>query len=410
MAYIAILILTLVTGVFIYRKLDYPDNRFLVLIFAGAMFVRSTVSVVFTDITYINNFGGLGFLSGDDLLYSMKGLSIMHKLADGTFVYTLQEFGVNLYTCILAVFYRIFGFNLVASKFINCYLGALLPVAAYFVSKKLTGQNVSAKILAVICAFYPSFIYWSSHNLKDPLIMLAVWLGIYLVLKTISRELKVLDIVIFGLYAFIILNLQIMYVYQISLIGLYFVLSYASKPIKICALIAIAAFVVYVAVEQDLYAKFMIFSEEHQLKIALGDDSGYYLYSKNFMNNIIDGKPDPVGFMTVYVKGMTYFLFIPFFWKLNSIMQFAVMPQILVWYILLVFAVPGFIKMLKSKPGANGAVFLFLIIGISFWAFMEGNAGTAFRHRDHFASVIFLYSAIGIQNFFISANKDERLK
>lgn len=392
-AYLFFALLTLATAVYIYKKIPSPDNKFLVYLFVGSMLIRCYLAVLFTNIAFMND--RWGYVSGDDRLYSITAMDILKDISSGTYKYRVLSFGMNLYTYILSCFYGIFGFKLAASKFINCYIGSLLTFVIYVITTMLADRR-AARIAAAICALYPSYIFWATHNIKEPLIIFTVCIGAYLLLKTASRQLLIKDAVIFLVYVFMVANLQLLYIYQVILVLLLLFFVYCSKPLKAVMIVLIAAFLAAILMKDAVVVKFILFAEKHQWEMAVSDKAGYYLYPQYFMKQVLSGHYDVFQLLIIYLKGLAYFMLSPFPWRIGSLFQAYALPQIVVWYSLLVFSLFGFVRFFNKKPGLSLAMLMFIFIGLSLWAFTEGNIGAAFRHRDHFAALIFMYAGIGI--------------
>lgn len=394
--YLFFAILAILTSVYIYKKIPSPDNKFMVYLFIGSLVLRFYLAALFTGIGYIHH--KTLFLSGDDLLYSDAATDILNNIVNGTYSYQILYFGMNLYTHILALFYGIFGFKFIASKFINGYLGALIPVAAYFTSRRFPISRGAAKTVAVISALYPSFVFWSTHNLKEPLIILSILLGLNILLKTLSRELTVSDIGLLLLFSFLILNLQVLYLYQIGVIAAAVLFCYSTRPFKIAWSVIIAILLIVIARKGNCFAEIWYLAEMHARNMAVADTAGYYIYPANFMADIKSGHYSFFTFIPIYLKGMAYFLFSPFPWEIKSLHQALILPQLLAWYVLLVLSAIGYIKSFYKNALRDIMVFAFAFIGITLWVFNEGNVGAAFRHRDHFAVIIFIYAAWAIKD------------
>ena len=394
--YAAIGVLTTLTAVAIFRKAPEPDKKFLVYVFAISMVIRCYLSVLLTNIAYLDDHNG--FVSGDDRLYSLTALDMIKSIKAGTFKYKLMWFGMNLYTYILAGFYSIFGFKLTASKLINCYIGSIIPIMTYILTVRVSGRPAPARIASLICMLYPSFIFWSTHNLKEPLIILSVCMGLWLLTKTVARELRVLDILIFAIFSFMILNLQLIYSYLAGMIILGVFGSYCSRTVS--RAIAIALFMALGMAffwKEGIVMKFLLKAEWHQWDMAVSDIAGYRTFTTDFVANIRNGYLDIPLFIYIYLKGLLYFLFSPLPWRIQTLGQFFVLPQLIIWYALFALSLSGVTRMLRNMRRQTVALIIFFLIGVSLWAFTEGNIGAAFRHRDHFGVITFIYAAIGIQ-------------
>jgi hypothetical protein len=133
-------------------------------------------------------------------------------------------------------------------------------------------------------------------------------------------------------------------------------------------------------------------------------NSRYSLFDQKFIYYLKEGVISWAGLFKWYLLGMAYFMFTPFPWDVTSRQQFFTMPQILLWYAMTPFIIMGSFKFLRNGTVRAAVFFCMLILGLSVRALTEGNIGAAFRHRDHFAPMLFIIAAYGI-SFFL--NREE---
>jgi len=141
--YLFFAVLAVITIAYIYGNTPPADRKFLILIFFSGMIIRCCLSVFLTNMSYLYIYGGKGFVSGDDRLYAVTALEISKNIMNNEFVYKIMTFGFNLYTYILGIFYTVFGYKLITSKFINCYIGAVIPVMAYYIATQLSDNKAA---------------------------------------------------------------------------------------------------------------------------------------------------------------------------------------------------------------------------------------------------------------------------
>ena len=98
--------------------------------------------------------------------------------------------------------------------------------------------------------------------------------------------------------------------------------------------------------------------------------------------------------------GIAYFMFAPFPWSVGSILQSFTLPETLIWYALLPFAVRGAWLALRHDPRAYTVVATALLVVSFAYALVEGNVGTAYRHRAVILPLTFIFCAVGIQDYY----------
>src|SRR5688500_19875925 len=69
----------------------------------------------------------------------------------------------------------------------NASIGASTAIVVYYVSQSLFDNTRVAKLAALLVAFFPSLILWSSQALKDALIILALALCILATIRLMEK-------------------------------------------------------------------------------------------------------------------------------------------------------------------------------------------------------------------------------
>ncbi len=89
--------------------------------------------------------------------------------------------------------------------------------------------------------------------------------------------------------------------------------------------------------------------------------------------------------------GLASALFAPFPWSVQRAADLAVLPEMLVWYVVLA----AVIGVLRERPRWShlAPVVLFALGGFAILALAEGNVGTLYRHRAMFIPWIFVLAA-----------------
>ncbi len=92
-------------------------------------------------------------------------------LAAGDWIGGEVFFRAPLYPYTLGLLYKIFGGSLFAVRTAQVFYGALIPVALYFVGRRVFGKKI-AIVCAVVAAAYPFLIYFTNELLIVTLIVL----------------------------------------------------------------------------------------------------------------------------------------------------------------------------------------------------------------------------------------------
>ena len=104
-----------------------------------------------------------------------------------------------------------------------------------------------------------------------------------------------------------------------------------------------------------------------------------------------------VGAAILYIPiGASFLLFAPFPWDIATPLQAAAMPETLLWYPLFLCAVLGFRISVKNRATGVLVPVCVLLVVVSSYALVEGNFGTAYRHRAQIMPLFFVLSGVGL--------------
>jgi 4-amino-4-deoxy-L-arabinose transferase-like glycosyltransferase len=390
------------------------DKRFLLMTLLLAFLVRIIAAYVLHVHSWHRGFEG--FVSGDDRLYSLKALKIasMWQGVPYNSVSDMggKEYGLNAYTYFLAMIYRFFEPNYLYSKIFNCLLGVFGALMTYLVARKIFSSSAS-RLAILLAAFYPSIVLWSASNLKDALSILLIITFFYCLYSLKRKALSVVYICAAILILYVLKNMQALYVHALILATVLWISLEAIRLLKDRVLITLTIifFMVYSYAWCE-YAKPQLmqaldFMSFYQGGMCRADTAGYTLYGEKFLTLLRDGKLYLPGLLGAYIKGIAYILFSPFPWSINSLNQLLAYPQMMLWYCLLLFSIIGFWLGFKRDAHKTVLAALFVFVGFSFLAMWEGNLGSAFRHRDYFAPLIFIFASAGAVRIFYG-NKETR--
>jgi tetratricopeptide (TPR) repeat protein len=110
-------------------------------------------------------------LSDHPMLDELYHVEWAQALAGGDWIGGEVFFRAPLYPYTLGLFYKIFGGSLFAARTAQVFYGALLPVALYFLGRRVFGKKI-AIVSAAVAAVYPFFIYFTNELLIVTLIVL----------------------------------------------------------------------------------------------------------------------------------------------------------------------------------------------------------------------------------------------
>ena len=99
---------------------------------------------------------------------------------------------------------------------------------------------------------------------------------------------------------------------------------------------------------------------------------------------------------------LMFIILAPFPWQLTSVSNIVTLPEMLVYYLILVFSIKGFAYLRRERIRGYGVLSMIILFILVTLAIFEGNMGTVFRHRVVMLPFLFILSAIG----FNTVNKN----
>ncbi|MCC7104098.1 MAG: glycosyltransferase family 39 protein [Chloroflexi bacterium] len=389
----------------LYRGSGGSDSRFVTTLFLAAFALRVVLSVGLHFVLVSR--GTNGFLLMDDRAYDKIGWALP-RVWWGSIPGILEsdQYLLVNYTYLIAFVYYFLGHSLLAAKMLNPLFGALAAVLTYGLAREMYGRQ-AARISSLLAAFFPSLLVWSAVNLKDTLAMMIAVAVVYATLVYARRRSWwAFAIAVGGLLSMENLRPPAFFILA-YLMPLAVLLVHGSgwrEHWRQKLLLALPAAV----------AVFLVFQVTHNLK------GGWNLLSPKSITNaewarwigarsadsVLDpelGKPTKSDEAEIvrrnieYLpRGVYYVLTAPLPWEARSSNSRAVIPEMLLWYVLLVLAIVGLLASVRSRWRE-----LFMPLGFSAgWiaalALNEGNAGNLFRHRAQLMPFVFVVSAVGL--------------
>lgn len=389
----------------VYRISPSEDSKFILSVLIAGFLLRLAIAAGMHATSYLKGYGGA--TSGDDLLYTVRSWAIVFQWKGEPYSWVqhltgISEHGVNPFTFLLALFYKIFGFHPMAVKLISCMMGAFIGWISYLLASELFNR-LAGRIAMLAVAFYPSLIRWSIANLKDSMTILAFMTCIYICIIVLNGRTAVWK------YAVIALSLTILYYFPnrfhfslaVAGVGLaVFLRLFGYIKTRSRAFICFIVIVIFLAgswyllfVNTKPLIKLLHTCEAKQYFIAKSDFAGYYFYPDDFLESLNEEKVPLGSLLKIAFMNTSYFMLTPFPWQFTSRERAVAIPQMILWHIALFLAIFGFYRLACDKARAAVLIAAILIIGVLVHAMAEGNIGAAFRHRDLFAPVFIVLAS-----------------
>jgi hypothetical protein len=369
------------------------DRKFLVRLFLAALALRWGLGLL------IYNIPALSFLGLDASTYDAFGNVLCQSwqgLIDPNDAWLLNATSVSrsgwgmLYY--VAAIYYLVGQNPLAVQLVTAALGASSAVIIYRVVILLFQQPRMARTAAVLVAFSPSMILWSSQALKDAPIVFCLSLCALYTLKLREKftlpNLLLLSLALFALYS---LRHYAFYILFFAIAG---GLILGAKKFSLSRIVQGSILVLILGFVFVYFGAKDVVEKNFNLKRI---QSGR-VWSAKTANTGYGGDVDitdtkaAISFLPV---GVAYVLLAPFPWMINNVRQLIILPELLLWWLAFPFLVKGYWYALRHRLRDSFVLCLFTMGLTLVYALYQTNVGTAYRHRAQMYIFFFIFISVG---------------
>jgi hypothetical protein len=373
-----------------------PEQRtFLMRLFLIALTVRVILSMVIF-VGHMEDFFG-----GDANTYDIFGQSLVaswHGDAyhTGKFL-TFTQSGASAWGMLylVAAVYEVIGKNILAIQFINAAVGAATAIVVYYVAQTLFSNTRVSKVAALLVAFFPSLILWSSQALKDGLIIMALALSILATLRLMDKIKAGYVVMLIGaLMALFSLRFYIFYMMCAAVAGSFFLGSKAFSAQgfmqRFIAVAAIGLAFTWFGVLQGASLQFERYANLKSVQVSREDQTAA---GSGFMKDVDVQTTE--GALTVIPIGLLYLMFAPFPWDFSTLRQTITLPEMIVWWMVFPLLVLGLWYSIKHRLRQVSPIIIFTTMLTLAYSLFQGNVGTAYRQRSQLLVFYFIFVAVG---------------
>ena len=391
---LALCVLTSVPTIIILAR--EPEQRtFLMRLFLIAIIVR----VILATAIFVGHMEE--FFGGDANTYDLFGQSLVASWHGdvyhaGKFLSFTQS-GASAWGMLylVAVVYEVIGRNMLAIQLINASVGAATAVVVYYVAQILFSNTRVSKLAAVLVAFFPSLILWSSQALKDGLIILALALSIFATLRLMDKiKVSYVLVLIGALLALFSLRFYIFYMMCAAVAGSFFLGSKAFSAQgfmqRFIAVAAIGLAFTWFGVLQGASVQFERYANLKMVQTSREDQAAA---GSGFMKDVDVQTTE--GALTVIPIGLLYLMFAPFPWDFATLRQTITLPEMVVWWLVFPLLVLGLWYTVKHRLRQVSPIIIFTTMLTLAYSLFQGNVGTAYRQRSQLLVFYFIFVAVG---------------
>jgi 4-amino-4-deoxy-L-arabinose transferase-like glycosyltransferase len=374
---------------------SHEDRNFLLRLFVLAVLVRVILA------TFIFIAGYEAFFGGDATTYDIFGKSLLqswhgdayHSARYAGFIKSGAGAWGMLY--VVAGVYQVVGENRFAVQLINASVGASTAIVVYYVAQTLFSNIRVSRVAAVLVAFFPSLILWSSQALKDGLIILALALGILATLRLMEKitagYVVVLTVCLLGLLS---LRFYIFYMMVASVAGSFFLgmktMNAQSFMQRFAAIAVIGMVFTWFGVLRYAGMQFERYADLRVIQMSRTDQANA---GSGFGKDVDVGTAE--GALTAIPIGLVYLLFAPFPWDMATLRQSITLPEMFIWWASFPLLVLGLWYALRHRLRQVSPIVIFTTMLTLAYSVFQGNVGTAYRQRSQLLVFYFIFVAVG---------------
>lgn len=373
----------------------HEERIFLLRLFVIALMGRIVLATII-------QVGGMeSFFGGDAHTYDIFGKSLLqswfgdayHSARYAGFIKSGAGAWGMLY--VVAGVYALIGENLYAIQLINASVGAATAIVVYYVAQTLFNNIRVSRLAAVLVAFFPSLILWTSQALKDGLIVLALALAMLATLRLMEKITFGYVLVLTAcLLSLLSLRFYIFYMMVAAVLGSFFIgmkainaQGFIQRFLAVAVMgLAFTWFGVlrYAGTQFDRYAnlKTIQMSRTDQANAGSG-----------FGKDVDVGTTE--GALTAIPIGLVYLLFAPFPWDMATLRQSITLPEMLIWWAAFPLLVLGLWFALRHRLRQVAPIVIFTTMLTIAYSVFQGNVGTAYRQRSQLLVFYFIFVAVG---------------
>ena len=319
-----------------------------------------------------------------------------------------RGYGWTSYIYVIAYVQYWLGESPYGIHLLNVFLSLSVAVVLYRLVRKAYGKT-AALIGLALSLFMPTLLLWSVSALKESLYIFLIMLGLVGTVTVVRGPSMMRRIL--GLCAVIISFATIdgvrfggEIVLGAGLAGGLFGAVTARRLWVAVLVLALLPFVGYRLMQTDV-----VYSRvQPQLQwLALQhvghvktEGNAYKLLDERFY---IDSARDetiatwtPAEQLRYFVRATASFIAVPLPWQARSTTEMLFLPQQIIWYLMILFAVVGSVSGVRRDPFVTCMLLAIVVVGSVAVALGSGNIGTMVRHRDTVVPFVVWLSAGGV--------------
>ena len=350
---------------------------------------------------------------GDSDYYSERGYCLAHFAGGNRAVTALrriQMYGYHSYLLVIGWFYYTFGFSPFSVKWLNGWFGALHALAIFFLTKSCFQSRI-ARWAGGLVAVFPTLAVWSASNLKDPLFYLLITLLMLLFMALRARPRTWRAVVCVGISLLLFWVVKELGRTEFSLVLAGCLL--AAFGLEWCvhrrwyAALLLAAVVgmslnpwtkVKGAIDYAIY-RHMGYNQTYSMTYRYLPDRFYGTPGSSQVGVSNPMETAPLEVLGRIPLAIEYYFLQPFPYRTVGGLPMLMIPQMVLWYFLLPFALVGIAAGVRWNTWNCGFLAAVLLVWVLMGALSIGNVGILIRMRDMTTPIVLIFAAAGFWVF-----------
>jgi hypothetical protein len=372
------------------RVLPPSEGRWLSRLLFAAYAVRLVVATVFAT------FPATRIFHEDANGYELLGLAMARGWAgSGPPVQYALEGAQNYgYPYVVATIYYGCGEFRALPSYLNCLVGTISIYFVYRLARQFFHPLV-ARHAALLAAFIPSMILWSSTTLKDSIMVLLILIGL---LSSVSLKRRFSLGAVAGV-AFSLLAMQPIRFYMTYFLGFAIFASLFLEPgVRLVSGVYKQLFVAGTFVALLILAGLSAHVEQGAQAMSFERLStfrhGMAVTANSGFNSDVDVST-PMNAIMFLPVGAAELLLGPFPWQFNSLRAALAAPETIYWWLLLPGVVRGMWWMTRKRFAETSPLLLFAVTLTCAYSLMHGNVGSGLRQRAQIFTILFIFASLG---------------
>jgi len=365
---------------------DSSERTFLFIIFVVALGLRLGLSVV----TYIKF--PYGYFAPDEVGTVEEARNYLNVVT----LNSPASHGQGWIFFNILVFH-IFGTEPLLPRLWNCVVGAMTPLLGYMLARDF-GAARGARWSAILIAFFPSAVLWSSLNLHDVDVYFVILLALLLATRVQESP---------RWWRVVAVSLTLAAIYLLRLfsdaallvaIACGVLASRLRIPARLARriVIAIAAIIVGSVIVAVLFPRP---GQYLYTRLGLGQIAGIRHSLASGARSAVDTDPGlqtPVAALSFLPRGLIDFFLRPFPWEHGSSLSVLTRPETILYYALIPVIAAGIVLTVKKAALRAIPSLVFIAITGLGYSFVLSNLGTIYRERDELLIVMFTFVGVAV--------------